>query len=57
MRQPADRCAGNLPTVAYHKDHSDAGTFGLGVPLLRDLHIGSEASEIDPRVPVLEKTT
>ena len=38
-------------TVAYHKDYSDAGTFGLKVPLLRDLHIGSEASEIDPRVP------
>ena len=42
-------------TVAYHKDYSDAGTFGLKVPLLRDLHIGSEASEIDPRVPVLEE--
>jgi nicotinamidase-related amidase len=42
-------------TVAYHKDYSDAGTFGLKVPLLRDLYIGSEASEIDPRVPVMDE--
>jgi len=41
-------------TVAYHKDLSDAGIFGQKVPLLKDLLIGREGSDIDPRVPVKE---
>ena len=41
-------------TVAYHKDLSDAGIFGQKIPLLKDLLIGREGSDIDPRVPVKE---
>lgn len=39
-------------TVAYHKDLSDAGTFGQKVPLLQNLLLGGEGSDIDPRLPV-----
>tara|TARA_Y100001933_G_scaffold40019_1_gene36482 strand:- start:240 stop:899 length:660 start_codon:yes stop_codon:yes gene_type:complete len=41
-------------TVAYHKDLSDAGTFGQKVPLLQNLLLGGEGSDIDPRLPVKE---
>ena len=41
-------------TVAYHKDLSDAGTFGQKVPLLQNLLLDGEGSDIDPRLPVKE---
>ena len=41
-------------TVAYHRDLSDAGTFGQKVPLLQNLLLGAEGSNIDPRLPVKE---
>ena len=39
-------------TVAYHKDLSDAGTFGQKVPLVQNLIYGTEGVDIDPRLPV-----
>ena len=39
-------------TVAYHRDLSDAGTFGQKVPLVQNLLFGSEGVDIDPRLPV-----
>ena len=41
-------------TVAYHKDLSDAGTFGQKCPLVQNLLYGTEGVDIDPRLPVEE---
>lgn len=38
-------------TTAYHKDMRDAGVFGRKIPALAELQIGSEAVEIDARLP------
>ena len=41
-------------TVEYHPDLSDGGMFVRKVPLVQDLLFGSEAAQIDPRIPVAE---
>lgn len=41
-------------TVTYHRDLSDAGTFGKKVPLVQALQHGSELVDIDLRLPVEE---
>lgn len=39
-------------TVEYHPDHTDGGWFARKVPLVKGLLAGSEASQIDPRLPM-----
>lgn len=40
-------------TTAYEKDLRDAGTFGIKIPALAELQLGSKAVEIDPRISPL----
>jgi len=44
-------------TTAYEKDLRDAGTFGIKIPALAELQLGSEAVEIDPRIAPLPDET
>jgi len=43
-----------LRTVAYHKELLDVGIFGQKIPLLKNLLIGGEGSDINPRISVEE---